>query len=82
MSQWNMGSSPDPQTGQREFTMNITTDDSTGAMNGTVTFQQVNYNVSGEWAASGSLPGRNYSAFYLGGSAAIISAPPANTPLE
>ncbi|TRD11865.1 hypothetical protein FGU71_08365 [Erythrobacter insulae] len=39
-----------------------------GQMAGTVVFQDVNYAVTGEWAAADSVPGRNYSAFFLGGS--------------
>ncbi|MBV7258037.1 hypothetical protein [Erythrobacter crassostreae] len=39
----------------------------TGEMAGTLVFQQVAYEVKGEWAAAGSVPGRDYSAFYLGG---------------
>ncbi|MCK0127449.1 hypothetical protein [Erythrobacter sp. F6033] len=39
----------------------------TGEMSGTLVFQEVAYEVTGEWAASGSVPGRDYSAFYLGG---------------
>ncbi len=39
-----------------------------GPMNGTITFEGKSYSVEGAWDASGSLPGRNYSAFALAGS--------------
>lgn len=68
MSQWNMGATPDPETGVREFEMRVTTDDSVGSMNGTAIFRGVTFHVAGELAASGSVPARAYSAFYLGGS--------------
>lgn len=41
------------------------TDDSTGAVSGTLIFQDVEYGVSGNWGASGSIPGRDYSAFAI-----------------
>ncbi len=38
-----------------------------GPLKGTLTFKGVRYPVTGVWAASGSIPGRNASAFSLAG---------------
>lgn len=59
MSAWNMAS--DDGTLQIAFV----TDDATGAIGGTLVFQKVEYTVSGNWGASNSIPGRNYSAFAI-----------------
>jgi hypothetical protein len=39
-----------------------------GALNGALIFDGTTYAVGGAWAASGSLPGRNFSAFAVAGS--------------
>ncbi|MFN0112578.1 MAG: alkaline phosphatase family protein [Blastocatellia bacterium] len=38
-----------------------------GQLSGTLTFEGKNYPVNGGWDASGSIPGRNFSAFSLSG---------------
>jgi len=43
-------------------------DDATGSMLGTLVFEGATYHITGNWAASGSIPGRNFSAFALWGS--------------
>lgn len=67
MSHWVLGSKPDAQ-GVRALTIDFQNDDSIGKMTGTLVFQGVTYYVEGNWAASGSIPGRNHSAFALWGS--------------
>ena len=63
MANWNMGS---PEVnGVREMMIDIAHDDSTGAMEGKITLRDTTYSVTGNWAASGSIAGRNYSAFEL-----------------
>ena len=67
MSNWNLGSEPHPD-GSRDVVVNFQNDDSIGKMTGTLHFKGDAYSVNGNWAASGSLPGRNFSAFALWGS--------------
>ena len=66
MSHWKLGTKPD-DNGQREAFIDIETDDRTGHLKGTVTFQQVAYSVTGHWAAAGSVEGRNYSCLAMCG---------------
>lgn len=66
MSNWNMGSKAHPD-GSRDVIINFQNDDANGQMSGTLQFQGDTYYVNGNWAASGSVPGRNYSAFALWG---------------
>jgi UDP-2,3-diacylglucosamine pyrophosphatase LpxH len=47
-------------------TLNLNAADN-GAMNGTLTYQGISYDVAGGWDAAGSIPGRNYSAFSVSG---------------
>ena len=49
-----------------ETQMNVNAEGS-GVVGGTITFHGVQYAVSGVWAAAGSVPGRNYSAFAVQG---------------
>jgi hypothetical protein len=67
MSNWNMGSKPHPD-GSRDVAIAFSNDDSTGAMSGSVQFEGGTFQIAGNWAASRSVPGRNYSAFALWGS--------------
>jgi hypothetical protein len=67
MSQWKMCSKR-YDDGVCECMMDIHTIDATGAMSGTVTFMNKAYSITGSWAASGSVPGRNASAFAFYGS--------------
>ena len=67
MSHWVMGSAKHSD-GTRDLTIDFTNDDSNGAMSGSLVFEGSTYYISGNWAASGSIPGRNYSAFALWGS--------------
>jgi len=62
-----MGSAPHPD-GSRDVVIVFQNDDSNGAMAGTLTFEGGTFGISGNWAASGSISGRNYSAFALYGS--------------
>ncbi|MEO1044032.1 MAG: hypothetical protein AAFX04_01175 [Pseudomonadota bacterium] len=66
MGVWKLGSKP-YDDGSRDVILAV---NATGAgpVTGTLTFKQVEYTANGDWAASGSVPGRNYSAFYVGGS--------------
>lgn len=67
MSNWIMGSAPD-SNGDREVTINFSNDDSIGKMTGSLVFKGINYAINGNWAAAGSILGRNHSAFALWGS--------------
>ena len=67
MSNWNLGSEPNGD-GSRDVVIAFQNDDSNGQMAGTLQFKGDTYYVNGNWAASGSIPGRNYSAFALWGS--------------
>ena len=67
MSNWNMGSELNSD-GSRDVVIAFQNDDSNGQMAGTLQFQGDTYYINGNWAASGSIAGRNYSAFALWGS--------------
>lgn len=73
MTQWQFTSEPD-QDGNVTLLVTLTSDDSTGNWNGTAKFRGVPYAVSGQWAAAGSVPGRNDSVFWFGGGNADASA--------
>lgn len=66
MSNWNLGSEMHPN-GTRDVEIAFVNDDSIGRVGGTLTFMGRRFSVNGNWAASGSVPGRNYSAFALWG---------------
>lgn len=66
MPHWYLGSEPD-DNGDRELVMDVNTDDAVGTLEGSLTFQDVKYTVTGHWAASGSSPGRNYSCLAMCG---------------
>lgn len=66
MSTWIMASKLN-HDGSRDVAIHFTNNDANGAMSGTLTFKDDNYAITGNWAASGSVPGRNYSAFALFG---------------
>ena len=66
MSNWNMGSE-EHSDGSRDVVIAFENDDSDGQMSGTLQFQGDTYTINGQWAASGSWPGRNFSAFALWG---------------
>ena len=66
MSTWNMASKPHPN-GTSDVVIHFQNDDANGQMSGTLEFQGDTYYINGNWAASGSVPGRNYSAFALWG---------------
>lgn len=68
MAQWKLASANPP------FTLDVSAGDG-GAVSGTFTTALGSYPVSGSWAASDSLPGRNASAFSFSGTA----GGPANT---
>jgi hypothetical protein len=67
MSNWNLGSALNSD-GSRDVVIAFQNNDMNGQMSGTLQFQGDTYYVNGNWAASGSVPGRNYSAFALWGS--------------
>ena len=62
MAQWKLASTSPP------LTLNVSAGDE-GALSGTFATALGSYSVSGSWAASGSLPGRNASAFSFSGAA-------------
>lgn len=66
MSNWEMGSKVF-HDGTRDVTINFVNDDSNGNVSGNLTLQGVPFAVTGNWAASGSVPGRNHSAFAVWG---------------
>lgn len=66
MSHWVLGSE-EHADGTRDVTIDFNNDDSTGQMSGSLVFKGRTYGISGSWAASGSVPGRNASAFGLYG---------------
>lgn len=67
MSHWVLGSEKHSD-GTRDVMIDFSNDDSNGAMSGTLVLDGRTYYINGNWAASGSLPGRQYSAFALWGS--------------
>ncbi len=85
MSTWKLASS------DKTLAMSIDASDS-GPMTGTLTYQGVSFPVKGGWVASGSVAGRNFSAFALYGSnqavapdwisAAGIMTGPGNRPTQ
>jgi len=66
MSTWNLGSEPNQQ-GVRDVVIAFQNNDANGAVAGTLQFEGATYSVNGNWAAAGSIPGRNFSAFTLWG---------------
>jgi hypothetical protein len=66
MSNWEMGSKP-YSDGSRDVKINFLTNDATGAVGGTLWFKNMVFTVHGQWSASGSVPGRNFSGFALYG---------------
>jgi hypothetical protein len=62
VAQWKLASANPP------LTLDVSADDN-GGVNGTFVTALGSYAVSGSWAASGSLPGRNASAFSFSGTA-------------
>lgn len=73
MTEWQYSSTPDDD-GTVTLVVALTSDDSTGNWNGTAKFRGVPYAVEGQWAAAGSVPGRNDSVFWFGGANADASA--------
>lgn len=73
MGVWNYASKPE-QDGSIELKLSLNEIDSNGALSGTALFRSVSYNVTGQWAAAGSVPGRNASVFWFGGANGDISA--------
>lgn len=67
MSIWNLGSEVNSD-GSRDVVIAFANNDANGQMSGTLQFKGDTYQINGNWAASGSVPGRNYSAFALWGS--------------
>lgn len=61
-----MGSAEHPN-GSRDVVIAFANDDSNGHVTGTLTFMGRTFYVDGNWAAAGSIPGRNYSAFAVWG---------------
>lgn len=73
MGMWQFTSEPDDD-GKVTMLVTLTSDDATGALSGTAKFRDVPYSVTGQWAAAGSVPGRNDSVFWFGGANADVSA--------
>jgi len=67
MSNWNLGSEKNAD-GSRDVVVSFQNDDMNGHMAGKLLFKGDAYAINGSWSASGSVPGRNYSAFALWGS--------------
>jgi hypothetical protein len=66
MGKWKYASKPEDD-GTVEITVTLQSDDTTGALTGTVDFRKSTYTVGGSWAAAGSVPGRAVSVFWFGG---------------
>ena len=64
MTSWNLASADHAVSLSLQLTGS-----QTEVLTGTITFGGIQYGVAGGWAASGSVTGRNYSAFALSGSA-------------
>jgi hypothetical protein len=62
MAQWKLASANPP------LTLDVSADGN-GGLSGTFVTALGNYPVSGSWAAAGSIPGRNASAFSFSGTA-------------
>jgi hypothetical protein len=67
MSNWVMGSEPYPD-GSRDLTITFQNDDSNGQIVGQLYLKGQAFHVDGNWAAAGSIAGRNFSAFSAAGS--------------
>ncbi len=74
MSSWNFISKPDAG-GNSEIQVIASEDDMSGAISGSAIFRGVTFSISGQWVAKGSVPGRNDSVFWLGGSTTTDPAP-------
>ncbi|SRR5712692_1970652 len=61
MGNWKLAS-PD-----QTLALDVDASGATGTMNGTLNCLGISYRVTGGWDASGSVPGRNFSAFALSG---------------
>lgn len=72
MENWELGSKP-YHDGTRDVKMNLFADDSNGALTGQVWFKNMLYSIGGNWAAAGSVAGRNVSAFALWGSDGVAA---------
>jgi hypothetical protein len=70
MTTWNLASADHALS----LSLQVTGSESE-VLTGTLTFQGSGYGVSGGWAASGSVIGRNFSAFALWGSSSSGDAP-------
>jgi hypothetical protein len=55
------------EDGECQCMIDFHNNDSNGSMSGTLTFMGEVFEISGNWAAAGSVPGRNASAFGLYG---------------
>ncbi len=73
MGQWNYASKA-KANGTIELKTSLTEVDANGAITGTVLFRGTTYAVAGQWAAAGSVAGRNVSVFWFGGRNADTSA--------
>lgn len=61
MTRWNLAST------DSQVILTVDEDDSNGAMSGTLQAHGTTFQVKGAWSASGSVPGRNASAFAISG---------------
>ncbi|MCR2832893.1 hypothetical protein [Parerythrobacter lacustris] len=64
MSNWVLGSE-EHSDGTRDVTIDFQNNDAIGQISGTMIFEGTTYYVNGNWAAAGSIAGRNHSAFAL-----------------
>jgi hypothetical protein len=67
MGLWDFASKAEDDHSQEMVTA-LQENDANGALSGTVTFRKRVFSVTGQWAAKGSVPGRNASVFWFGGS--------------
>lgn len=61
MTKWNLASA------DSQVVLTVEEDDASGAMTGSLQAHGTTFQVNGGWSASGSVPGRNASAFAVSG---------------
>lgn len=66
MGVWDFASKAEDD-GTVVMTIALSEDDSNGNLGGSVKFRGTTYAVTGQWAAKGSVTGRNASVFWFGG---------------
>jgi hypothetical protein len=72
MENWELGSKPF-KDGTQDIKANLMADENNGGLTGQLWFKGMLYTIGGNWAAAGSVAGRNVSAFALWGSDGVAA---------